>query len=255
LSPAPRAALSAVLITRNAASVLEPCLESLAFADEVVIIDSASSDGTVGLAGRKGARVVQKEWLGFGRQKQYAVEQASHDWVLCIDADERVSQQLRISIEKALAAPVSPVYRMPRRNRFLGRWLSHGEGYPDWSPRLFNRMNARWSDDLVHEKVLFAVTPGTLEGDLMHDSYDDLAVYIERQNRYTTLAARQAYEQGRSATVLHLLFSPVVRFIKFYILRLGFLDGLPGLLHISIGCINSYIKYAKLIELRRADSR
>jgi glycosyltransferase involved in cell wall biosynthesis len=255
LTPPPRAPLSAVLITRNAATVLEPCLDSLAFADEVVIVDSASSDGTTGLAARKGARVVQKEWLGFGRQKQYAVEQASHDWVLCIDADERVSPQLARSIEKALTAPASPVYRMPRRNRFLGRWLSHGEGYPDWSPRLFNRMNARWSDDLVHEKVLFAVTPGTLEGDLMHDSYDDLAVYIERQNRYTTLAARQAYEQGRSATVLHLLFSPVVRFIKFYIMRLGFLDGLPGLLHISIGCINSYIKYAKLIELRKAENR
>ena len=255
MSSPPRAPLSAVLITRNAASVLEPCLDSLAFVDEIVVVDSNSSDGTVDMAARKGARVVQKGWLGFGRQKQYAVEQASHDWVLCIDADERVSQQLRLSIEKALAAPESPVYRMPRRNRFLGRWLAHGEGYPDWSPRLFNRLNARWSDDLVHEKVLFAVTPGTLEGDLMHDSYDDLAVYIERQNRYTTLAARQAYEEGRNATVLHLLFSPLVRFIKFYIMRLGFLDGLPGLLHISIGCINSYVKYAKLIELRRAESQ
>ena len=150
---------------------------------------------------------------------------------------------------------MSPVYRMPRRNRFLGRWLAHGEGYPDWSPRLFNRQNARWSDDLVHEKVLFAVTPGTLAGDLMHDSADDLSAYLERQNRYTTLAARQAFEQGRSAGAAHLVLSPVVRFFKFYVLRLGFLDGLPGLLHISIGCMNSYVKYAKLIELRRAEGR
>jgi len=255
LSPAPRAPLSAVLITRNAAAVLEPCLDSLAFADEVVVVDSSSSDGTVELASRKGARVVPKEWLGFGRQKQFAVEQASHDWVLCLDADERVSPRLAQSIEQALAAPVSPVYRMPRRNRFLGRWLAHGEGYPDWSPRLFNRMNARWSDDLVHEKVLFAVTPGTLEGDLMHDSFDDLSAYLERQNRYTTLAARQAFEQGRSANVLYLLFSPVVRFIKFYIMRLGFLDGLPGLLHISIGCMNSYVKYMKLIELKQSEDK
>jgi glycosyltransferase involved in cell wall biosynthesis len=255
LSPLPLNRLSAVLITRNAAALLGPCLDSLAFVDEIVVIDSSSSDATAELAAGKGARVVQKEWLGFGRQKQFAVEQASHDWVLCLDADERVSPQLAASIRSALAAPVSPVYRMARRNRFLGRWLSHGEGYPDWSPRLFNRMNARWSDDLVHEKVLFAVTPGTLEGDLMHDSADDLATYLERQNRYTTLAARQAFEQGRSAGVLHLLFSPVVRFIKFYLMRLGFLDGLPGLLHISIGCVNSYMKYAKLIELRRAESR
>jgi len=255
LNAAPRAPLSAVLITRNAAAVLAPCLESLAFADEIVVVDSGSSDGTAEIARRYGARLVQKEWLGFGRQKQYAVDQARHDWVLCLDADETVSPQLAASIQAALAAPVSPVYRMPRRNRFLGRWLSHGEGYPDWSPRLFNRMNARWSDDLVHEKVLYAVTPGTLQGDLLHDSSDDLTAYLERQNRYTTLAARQAYELGRSAGLFHILMSPVVRFLKFYVLRLGFLDGMPGLLHISIGCMNSYLKYAKLIELRGRDRR
>jgi glycosyltransferase involved in cell wall biosynthesis len=252
---APRAQLSAVLITRNAAAVLEPCLESLAFADEIVIVDSGSNDGTADIAQRLRARVVQKEWLGFGRQKQFAVEQARNDWVLCLDADERVSPELAASIQAALAAPVSPVYRMPRRNRFLGRWLAHGEGYPDWSPRLFNRMNARWSDDLVHEKVLFAVTPGSLQGDLMHDSSDDLARYLERQNRYTTLAARQAFERGRSAGIAHLLLSPVVRFFKFYVFRLGFLDGVPGLLHISIGCMNSYLKYAKLIELHKAEQQ
>ena len=250
-SRAPRAPLSAVLITRNAAAVLEACLASLAFVDEIVVVDSSSSDGTAELARRKGARVVQKEWLGFGRQKQFAVEQASHDWVLCIDADERVSAELARSIRQALAAPVSPVYRMARRNRFLGRWLSHGEGYPDWSPRLFNRLNARWSDDLVHEKVLFAVTPGTLAGDLMHDSSDDLTAYLERQNRYTTLAARQAYEQGRSANVLHLLASPAVRFLKFYILRLGFLDGKEGLLlHLYHSAYVSW-KYAKAWEATR----
>jgi glycosyltransferase involved in cell wall biosynthesis len=255
LNIASRTPLSAVLITRNASAVLDACLESLAFVDEIVVVDSASTDSTAEIAARRGARVVQKEWLGFGRQKQFAVDQAKHDWVLCLDADERVSAGLAASIQRALAAPVSPVYRMPRRNRFLGRWLSHGEGYPDWSPRLFNRMNARWSDDLVHEKVLYAVTPGTLEGDLMHDSSDDLATYLDRQNRYTTLAARQAYELGKGAGLLRLLFSPVVRFFKFYVLRLGFLDGVPGLLHISIGCMNSYMKYAKLLELRRSESR
>ena len=255
MNVATRTPLSAVLITRNASAVLDACLESLAFADEIVVVDSASTDSTIEVATRRGARVVQKEWLGFGRQKQFAVDQAKHDWVLCIDSDERVSPELAASIRQALISPVSPVYRMPRRNRFLGRWLSHGEGYPDWSPRLFNRLNARWSDDLVHEKVLYAVTPGTLAGDLMHDSSDDLATYLDRQNRYTTLAARQALEQGKGSGVFHLLLSPVVRFIKFYVLRLGFLDGVPGLLHISIGCMNSYMKYAKLIELRRAENR
>jgi glycosyltransferase involved in cell wall biosynthesis len=249
-----KAPLSAVLITRNAAAVLDACLESLAFADEIVVVDSASTDATAEIAARRGARVVQKEWLGFGRQKQFAVEQAVHDWVLCLDADERVSPELAGSIAAALAAPSATVYRMPRRNRFLGRWLSHGEGYPDWSPRLFNRLNG-WSDDLVHEKVLYAETPGTLRGDLLHDSSDDLTTYLDRQNRYTTLAARQAFELGRGASIVHLLLSPVVRFIKFYLLRLGFLDGVPGLLHICIGCMNSHLKYAKLIELRKAQAR
>lgn len=250
-SPAPRPPLSAVIITRNAARHLGACLESLAFADEVVVVDCGSTDGTQALAAERGARVVDKAWLGYGRQKQFAVEQARHDWVLCVDADERVSPELAASIAEALAAPVSTVYRMPRRNRFLERWLSHGEGYPDWSPRLFNRLHARWSEDLVHEKVLYAVTPGTLRGDLMHDSYEDMAIYLERQNRYTTLAARQLFEAGQRAGVLHLVLSPLVRFVKFYFFRLGFLDGLPGLLHISIGCMNSYLKYAKLIEMHR----
>ena len=251
LSASSRARLSVVLITRNAAAQLPECLASVAFADEVVVVDSGSTDGTVELAARYGARLVQKEWLGFGRQKQFAVEQAANDWVLCLDADERVSPELAASMVRELEAPAAPVYRMARRNRFLGRWLRHGEGYPDWSPRLFDRRRARWSEDPVHEKVLYAATPGTLEGDLLHHSAEDLGRYLEKQNRYTALAARQLYESGRRAGLLQLACSPLVRFVKFYLLRLGFLDGLPGLIHVSIGCMNSFMKYAKLIELRR----
>ena len=252
---APRTPLSAVLITQNAAAQLDECLASLAFADEILIVDSESADGTAQIAARRGARVIAKEWLGFGRQKQFAVEQASPDWVLCLDADERVSPELAASIGRALAAPAAPVYRMARRNRFLGRWLRHGEGYPDWSPRLFDRRGARWSDDAVHEKVLYAVTPGTLEGDLLHESAEGLAHYLEKQNRYTTLGARQRYERGGRASGVELLLSPLVRFVKFYFFRLGFLDGLPGLVHTSIGCMNSFTKYAKLLELQRSKQR
>jgi glycosyltransferase involved in cell wall biosynthesis len=243
--------LSVVLIAQNAAAQLPECLASVAFADEVVVVDSGSSDGTAEVAARYGARVVAKEWLGFGLQKQFAVEQAAHDWVLCLDADERVSPELAASLVRALESPVAPVYRMARRNRFLGRWLRHGEGYPDWSPRLFDRRQARWSDDVVHEKVLYAVSPGSLEGDLLHDSAEDLGRYLEKQNRYSTLAAQELHRQGRGAGLVELALSPAVRFFKFYLLRLGFLDGLPGLVHISIGCMNSFTKYAKLIELRR----
>ena len=246
-----RMRLSAVIITRNAARQLDACLESLAFADEIVVVDSASEDATRDIAARRGARVIDKQWLGFGPQKQFAVAQAANDWVLCVDADERVSPELAAAVSRALEAPVSPVYRMPRRNRFLGRWLAHGEGYPDWSPRLFDRRQARWSDDPVHEKVLYVATPGALAGDLLHDSAEDLPTYFSKQNRYSTLAAEQLFERGRRAGAFELTLSPLVRFVKFYVFRLGFLDGLPGLVHIAIGCINSFTKYAKLIEMNR----
>ena len=244
-------ALSVVLITQNAAAQLPDCLASVAFADEVVVVDSGSSDGTAEVAARYGARVVMKEWLGFGRQKQFAVEQASHEWVLCLDADERVSPELAASLVRELEEPSAQVYRMARRNRFLGRWLRHGEGYPDWSPRLFDRRHARWSDDTVHEKVLYAVSPGTLEGDLLHESAESLGRYLDKQNRYSTLAAQELHRLGRRAGLLELAFSPLVRFVKFYFFRLGCLDGLPGLMHISVGCMNSFLKYAKLIELQK----
>jgi len=247
--------LSVVLITHNAVAQLPECLASVAFADEVVVVDSGSGDGTAEVAARYGARVLMKEWLGFGRQKQFAVEQAAHDWVLCLDADERVSPELAASIVRALQAPAAPAYRMARRNRFLGRWLRHGEGYPDWSLRLFDRRHARWSDDEVHEKVVYAAAPGTLAGDLLHESGEDLDRYLEKQNRYTALAAQELHRRGRRAGLAELALSPLLRFFKFYLLRLGFLDGLPGLVHISIGCMNSFMKYAKLIELHRMQGR
>jgi glycosyltransferase involved in cell wall biosynthesis len=251
LEPAPRVPFSVVLITRNAAPHIEACLQSAAFADEIVVVDAGSDDDTCALARGLGARVVHRDWAGFGRQKQFAVEQARNDWVLCLDADERVTPELRASIEAALGNPSARVYRMARRNRFLGRWLAHGEGYPDWSTRLFHRAAARWSEDEVHEKLLHAVSPGTLAGDLAHESADTLARYLDKQNAYTTLAARQLHARGESVSAARLVLSPIVRFLKFYVLRLGFLDGLPGLVHISIGCMNSYLKYAKLLELQR----
>jgi len=246
-----RSPLSVVLVAHNAAAQLPECLASAAFADEILLVDSGSADGTAEAAAKLGARVIQKEWLGFGRQKQFAVGAAANDWVLCLDADERVSRELAASIVRALEAPAAPAYRMARSNRFMGRWLKHGEGYPDWSLRLFDRRHARWSDDEVHEKVLCDAEPATLEGDLLHESAEDMRHYLEKQERYAELAARQLLERGERAGLVTLAFSPVFRFVKFYLLRLGFLDGLPGLVHIWIGCRNSFMKYAKLMELRK----
>jgi glycosyltransferase involved in cell wall biosynthesis len=244
--------ISAVLITKNAAHQLVDCLASVAFCDEIIVVDSCSDDGTVEIAGRQGARVIQSEWRGFGPQKQFAVEQASHDWVLCIDADERVSERLRASILAALPARAFVAYRFARCNRFMGRYLRHGEGYPDWSLRLFDRRHGRWSDDPVHEKVIATGAIGTLQGDLLHESAESLEAYLGKQNRYSTLAAREALASGNRATVVHLLLSPALRFVKFYFLRLGMLDGLPGLVHILVGCTASFAKYAKMLAFQRS---
>ncbi|MCX7150105.1 MAG: glycosyltransferase family 2 protein [Rhodocyclales bacterium] len=259
-----RQPLSAVLITRNAASQLAECLASVAFCDEIIVVDSGSDDGTAESAERHGARVIQSDWRGFGPQKQFAVEQASHDWVLCVDADERVSERLRESILAAVTRPQSGIpgtqsasapklaaYRFARCNRFMGRYLRHGEGYPDWSLRLFDRRRARWSADAVHEKVLVTGEIATLQGDLLHESAESLETYLAKQNRYSTLAAQEALASGKRATVVYLLSSPVLRFIKFYFFRLGLLDGLPGLVHILAGCAASFAKYAKMLAFQR----
>jgi glycosyltransferase involved in cell wall biosynthesis len=246
-----RLPLSAVLITLNCAGSLPATLESLKFCDEIVAVDSGSSDGTIAILQAAGARVIHSDWRGFGPQKQFAIEQAAHDWVLCIDSDEIVSAELRASIEAALAKPDCDYYQFPRCNRFLGRYLRHGEGYPDLSLRLFDRRKARWSDDTVHEKVITIGVVGRLRGDLLHHSEDTLETYLAKQNRYTSLAARILVEEGRSIPTAKLLVSPLFRFIKFYFLRGGFRDGLPGLIHILCGCFNSFIKYAKMKEYSR----
>lgn len=247
-----RAPLSAVIITLNAARQIEDCLASVAFADEILVVDAGSRDATLDVARRHGARVVHHDWEGFGKQKRFAVTQAKYPWVLCLDADERVSGELRAAILQVLEAPTFQVYAMPRCNRFMGRWLRHGEGYPDLNLRLFHRDYAQWSEDTVHEKVLTQEPIGRLRGDLLHESETGIAEYLEKQNRYTTLQARILYERGARVGMAHMLYSPLLRFIKFYFLRLGFLDGLPGLIHITIGCMNSLMKYAKLRELQRA---
>jgi hypothetical protein len=175
--------------------------------------------------------------------------------VLCLDADERVSEPLRASILAALAAPAALAYAMPRRNRFMGRWLRHGEGYPDWSLRLFHRRHARWSDDPVHEKVLATAPVARLAGDLLHDSAETLAGYLDKQNRYSSMQAEALFKAGKRASVAQLVLSPALRFAKFYFLRLGFLDGTAGLVHIAIGCCNSFHKYAKLMTLQKNRDR
>jgi len=244
--------LTVAIIALNAGAQIGPCLASVEFADEILVVDSGSTDATVEICRRHGARVETREWLGFGRQKQHAVSMARNDWVLCLDADERVTEELARGIRKALSGRTYHAYRMARRNRFLGRWLAHGEGYPDWSLRLFHRAYASWSNDEVHEAVLTTSQVGSLDGDLLHDSAEDISTYLAKQNRYTSLHAQALYKQGVRAGYWRLLASPLTRFVKFYFVRAGFLDGGPGFAHVVIGCNNTFQKYLKLIELQKS---
>jgi len=245
--------LSLVIIARDAAHELADCLASAAFAAETIVVDSGSTDDTAAVAARCGARVIEHAWEGFGPQKNFAVGEARHDWVLCLDADERVTPELAAAIAALFAQgpPAAAACAIARRNRFFGRWLAHGEGYPDWNVRLFDRRRARWSDDQVHEKVVADGPAVRLDGDLLHASAESIDAYIAKQNRYTTVQALQMHARGERAGVAQLVFSPVARFLRFYVLRLGFLDGAAGFAHIAIGAFASFLKYAKLRSLQQ----
>ena len=247
--PTNKIPISVVIIAKNAASQIAACIDSVAFAAEILVVDSGSEDETRAIAEVRGCRLIEKEWLGFGRQKQFAVGEAVHDWVLCLDVDERVTPRLQESIRAAMGNHEYKAWRMPRRNRFLGRWLAHGEGYPDWSLRLFHRQFASWSNDPVHEAVITTADVGSLDGDLLHDSAEEVSIYLAKQNRYSSLHAEALFQQGVRAGYLKLFLSPLARFIKFYFFRLGFLDGGPGFAHVAVGCFAAFAKYAKLIEL------
>ena len=243
--------LTLVVITKNAANCLERCLKSAGWVEHKLVVDSGSTDHTVEIAKQAGAKVIHQDWLGFGPQKQFAVKQAPTDWVLCLDADEFLSPELSKSLQALFEQKeLLDAYKFPRSNKFLGRFLKHGEGYPDWSLRLFNKKKARWSDDFVHEKVVALGEPlkiGKLNGDLMHESGESISHYIQKQNRYTDIQARLMIQQGEHASCSRLILSPIIRFLKFYFLKRGFLDGLPGLAHILIGCFAAFLKYLKVI--------
>jgi glycosyltransferase involved in cell wall biosynthesis len=242
--------LTVTVITLNAGATLERCLRSVAWADEILVVDSGSDDATLDIARRLARRVEHHDWPGYGAQKRHATALARHDWILSLDADEWLSPELATALQTLLATgPDAAGYLLNCRNRFLGRWLLHGEGYPDPHLRLFDRRRGNWQDRPIHEQVLVAGPVARLQGDLLHDSAQSLSAYLAKQNRYTQLQAELLRQQGRRAGWSHLVLRPLWRFIRLYLLRRGFLDGIPGLVHILIGCFNTFSKYAKLREL------
>ena len=247
-------ALSVTIITLNEAAHIGAAIDSASFADEVVVVDAGSTDDTVAIARAKGVRVETRDWTGWVDQKNFAAGLASHDWILSIDADERVTPALEAEI-KALLASEPPVrgYRVPRVTFHLGRWIRTTDFYPDFQTRLYDRRAARWRGRYVHESVSVDGAIGQLANELQHYSYRDLRDHLDRINHYTTLAARQMYENGRRSGPLHLLLHPPAAFLRNYVLRRGFLDGTAGLTLSAVNAYAVFLKFAKLWEMESKD--
>jgi glycosyltransferase involved in cell wall biosynthesis len=242
--------VTATVITFNEAANLEAALASLSWADEIIVVDSESTDGTVSIAHKFTDRVIVRPWPGYIAQKNFAAEQASHDWIFSLDADERVTPQLAIEIKERVSAPSSAAgYRVPRVTFHLGRWLRSTDWYPDYQLRLYDRRRARWTGKYVHESVKADGAVIDLRGELQHYAYRDLAHHFQTMDRYTTLAARQMFEEGRRAGYFDLLLHPPAAFVRNYVLRGGFKDGVPGLIVSAMNARYVGLKFAKLWEL------
>jgi glycosyltransferase involved in cell wall biosynthesis len=243
--------LSVTIITLNEADHVEAAIDSAAWADEIVLVDSGSTDGTPGLARAKGATVLSRQWSGYVDQKNYAASVATHDWIFSLDADERVSPALARELRELLAGdPPLHGYRVPRVTFHLGRWMRTTDFYPDLQTRLYDRRAARWRGRYVHESVAVDGAVGRLHHELEHYSYRNLRDHLDRINQYTTLAARQMHEAGRRAGAVDLLVHPPAAFFRNYVLRRGMLDGIPGLLLSTINAYSVFLKFAKLWELQ-----
>jgi glycosyltransferase involved in cell wall biosynthesis len=240
--------ISTIVICYNEERNIERCLKSVQpFSDEIVVVDSGSSDGTVDIARRYATRVISHEWVGYGRQKRFAMENSTQPWVFSIDADEEVSPGL---CEEILSLDfAADGYDMPRKAWYLSRWVEHSGWYPGYILRLFNREAGTFTDEIVHEYVSVSGKVGRLKNDLYHYSYRDVAHHIQKMNDFTTLSARQMYEAGRRAGFHNLALFPFFEFFKVFVLKRGFLDGLAGLTISALHAYYVFLKYAKLFEL------
>lgn len=248
--------LSVIVITHNEAARLPACLASVAFADEIVVVDNGSTDGTPDLARALGAKLLQTaDWPGFGPQKNRALAQASGDWVLSIDADEQVSPALRASIVQAITQDAFTAYGFNRRSRYCGQWIQHSGWYPDRIVRLFRRGSARFSDDLVHEAVRTQGPVGHLAGDLLHESIDDFEGVLDKVNRYSTASAQALAARGVRGSVGKAVRHGIWAFVRTYVLRRGFLDGQMGLALAVSNAQGTYYRYMKLWLLQRGERR
>jgi glycosyltransferase involved in cell wall biosynthesis len=241
--------ISVTIITLNEEDRIGEALQSVAWADEIIVIDAQSADRTVDIARQYTDRVIINPWPGYAAQKNFADSQASHEWVLSIDADERVSPEVRRAIERLKSeGPRHDGYRLARRAWYLGRWINHSGWYPDYQLRLYRKDLARWQGEYVHESVRVEGSVGTLSGDLWHFTRRSLAEHHEVLGRYTSLAAEQDLARGKSAGWLDLLLKPPLTFLRSYVLKQGFRDGVAGLVIAAFAAYYVFLKSAKLWE-------
>lgn len=247
---APR--LSVTVITLDEAHRLRRCLESVAWADELVVVDAESRDKTVQVAREFTDRVIVRPWPGFTAQKNFALDQATGDFILSLDADEEAAPELRGEIGAIVAGGAAhDGYALRRRNVFLDRWIRHGGLYPDWQVRLIRRGRGRFVERAVHESVAVTGTVGRLSGHLVHRSYEGVGDFVERANRYSALAAEQLVRDGRRVGAAELVWRPLGRFLSMYVLKRGFLDGRRGLMLATLYAYYVFMRSAKAWEVTR----
>lgn len=246
--------LSVIIITKNESAHIRECLESVRFANEWIIVDSGSTDGTVEIARAAGATVIQTaDWPGFGPQKNRALDAAQGDWILSLDADERIPDALRDEILATIKGGTHAAYALPRLSAFCGHFIRHAGWYPDYIVRLFKRGSARFSNDLVHERIVVEQsTAGKLKSHIVHYSYLDDESVMHKMNHYSTLGARQAHAAGKRSGLGNAIVHGISAFLRSYIFKRGFLDGRAGLMVAISAAESSYHKYLKLMLLTEA---
>lgn len=245
--------VSVIIITKNEATNIRACLKSVAWADEIIVVDSGSSDGTMEICRSLGAKVYEHDWPGFGMQKNRALGYATSSWIFSIDADERVTPELRASIEFATTHPDSgcDIYEISRLSSYCGRLMRHSGWYPDYIARLFRRGAARFSDDLVHERLLFSGKTDRLAGELLHYAFDSPEEVLHKVNSYSSAGAQMLHQRGRKATLAGAVFRGWWSFMRTYFLRAGFLDGREGFMLAVSNAEGTYYRYLKLMQLSR----
>lgn len=239
--------LSVILITKNEAHNIRTCLESVKWADEIIVVDSGSTDDTIAICREFTPRVYSHDWPGFGAQKNRALDYASKGWVLSLDADERVPPELRTEIQSAMREGCQDAYEIPRLSSFCGRYIHHSGWRPDYVTRLFKRGAGRFSDDLVHERVIATGSTGRLRQSLLHESFRNTEELLAKINHYSTASALMLHKKNRTASLKKAVAHALWAFLRSYVLRAGFLDGREGFMLAISTAEGTYYRYVKLM--------